>query len=85
MARDDVASKTDAPRPTQPTLMGLGHARRKAGRLHAAEEAYTAALGLRPRSGAALAALGFTAQLRRDPARAVELYHQALASRPDDR
>ena len=72
-------------RAAQPTLLGLGHALRKQCRWDEAEAAYNAALGLVPRSAATTAALAFTAQLRGDNDKAIELYHVALGQRPDDR
>jgi anaphase-promoting complex subunit 6 len=72
------------PAPWEPTLVALGHALRKQGRLADAASAYEAALALAPREPGTHAALGLTRHLAGDPAGAAAAYHVSLGLRPGD-
>lgn len=72
------------PAAAEPTLLALGHARRKLREYGGALAAYRAALALAPNSASTHAAVAFALQLGGDCAGAVREYHVALGLRPDD-
>jgi tetratricopeptide (TPR) repeat protein len=84
LARFTAAGGGAAPAGAEPTLLALGHARRKLRDFAGALEAYRGALALAPHAASTHAAVGFALQLRGDCAGAVREYHVALGLRPDD-
>jgi anaphase-promoting complex subunit 6 len=84
LARFTAAGGGAAPAAAEPTLLALGHARRKLRDFAGALEAYRGALALAPNAASTHVAVGFALQLSGDCAGAVREYHVALGLRPDD-